>query len=138
MKPKPGRPLARAGADALVASARIRGRTSLIVSVIRVGGEDKRTATIRLSDGRKLTATVASQELAKQLGARLYQTIEVNGEAEWSSKDVVVLEFKIDGIGNYSESSSDPVEALTKLSELSDGFWDSVDPDAYIREARSS
>jgi hypothetical protein len=122
----------------LFSSVQTRGRTSLIVSVIRVGGEDKRTTFVRLPHGQKLTATIASRDVAKQLGANLYQTIEVNGEATWSSKDGTLLHLRIDGIGEYSEACSNPIAALTELSKVADGFWDKIDPNIYVREARSS
>ena len=114
----------------------IRGGTSLLVYIIRAGGEPKRTAKIRLPDNEEFTADVASRRTAEQLGNLLYQTVEVRGEARWTADDMKLIGFRIDRVGDYIERDSDPVGALNKLAEASHGFWNTVDPDEYIRELR--
>jgi hypothetical protein len=115
----------------------IRGSTSLVIHLIRVGGEERSTATIRVPDGQKLTAEIASSRLAQELGTMLYQDIEVCGEAAWASKTYKLLEFKITGIGPYKESESDPLHAIEQLSVLSRGIWDNVDPRQYVADIRA-
>jgi hypothetical protein len=121
----------------LFSSSCVNGQTALVVTVVRVGGEDKRTAQVRLADGKIITASVASRDLATQLGALLYQTIEVAGEARWSAKNGVLLSLRIDGIAAYAEASSNPLAAMRELNKLAGGFWDSIDPDQYVGEIRS-
>lgn len=115
----------------------IRGNTSLVIHLIRVGGEEQSTATIRVPDGQKLTADIASPRLAQELGTMLYQDIEVCGEATWASRTYKLLEFKITGVGTYKESESDPIRAIEKLSVLSRGIWDNVDPRQYVADIRA-
>jgi hypothetical protein len=114
------------------------GATSVVARVIRVGGDGKRTATIQIAGGQKLTADVLSQELTRALGQRLYETLELHCEAAWSNKDRSILSLKIVGIGEYSERERDPQQALAELSEISGGIWDAIDPTSYVREIRSS
>ena len=121
----------------LFSSSTFTGQTALVITVIRVGGEDKRTAQIRMTDGKTLMATVTGRDLAEKLGALLYRTIEVAGEARWSAKDGVILSLSINGIGAYAEAASDPLAAMRELNKLAGGFWDSIDPDQYVGELRS-
>ena len=122
---------------ALFQQALARGATAFVVRVIRVGGEGKLTANIRLPDGQKLTASVASREVAEQLGSLLFKHVEVRGDAVWATTDWCIREFTIREVGEYTEETSNPVAALDDLAEASQGFWDTVDPTAYIREQRS-
>lgn len=113
------------------------GATSLLVHLIRVGGEGERTATIKLPDGTKLTADVASETLAKQLGERLYSTFEAMGQADWMSTSHRLVRFRITGIGSYDQSAADPVAAIRELSRLAGDRWDGINPDDYVRELRA-
>lgn len=121
----------------LFQQARAKGATAFVVRVIRVGGEGKPTATVLLADGQKLTASVASPELAEHLGSLLYKHVEVRGDAVWDTTDWSVREFTIREVGEYTEETSNPVAALDNLAKASQGFWDTVDPTVFIREQRS-
>jgi len=121
----------------LFSSEFIRGSTSLLARIIRAGGDDKKTATITLANGQRLTALVASEEVTRLLGQRLYETIEIQCEARWFNKDGSVIWLKITGIGNYSVAARNPVQAIAELSALSKGIWDKIDPDAFVRDIRS-
>ncbi|MGO8751351.1 MAG: hypothetical protein ACLQNE_35845 [Thermoguttaceae bacterium] len=122
---------------AVFTTPKMHGATSLLARVIRVGGEGKATAKLRLSDNEEITAHVPNADLAQALGALLYQRVELRGEATWSARSFKILAFKVTSLGTYIESKSDPVRALAELREASHGFWDTVDPDEYIRELRS-
>jgi hypothetical protein len=129
---------AKIGPDSLPFTASfMEGRTSLLIHLIRVGGEGARTATVRLPSGDKLTADVSGEGLAKQLGERLYQDFEVVGDATWNSRTLKVVRFKIVDIGPYMESTSDPAAAITELSSSSGDIWHDVNPDEYVRDLRA-
>ena len=83
-----------------------------------------------------MTVTIASRRITQELGQRLYHTIEVHGEATWSSKNGSLLGFKVDSIGPYSDASSNPSDAIKQLSTLAAGFWDNIDPDVYVQDTR--
>jgi hypothetical protein len=114
-----------------------RGSTSLLAYIIRVGGEFKRTVTIKFPDLSHLTARVATRELTEQLGEMLYDYVELHGDAEWYSRNWMLKSFKVTGIGDYRESTSEPIRALQDLGDASAGFWDNIDVDQYLREMRS-
>jgi hypothetical protein len=101
---------------------------------MRVGGETPK-ARIRMITGKTLSCDV-TEELAQQLGERLYQRISLHGKATWDNKNHQLEEFKIDSIGDYV--GGDPTEAIKKISELIGTAYDSIsDVDKYIEELRN-
>ena len=117
--------------------ADLHGSTAIVAYIIRVGGEGKPTANIRLSDGEKLTAGVSTRSVAEHLGELLFKHVEVKGDAVWSVPGWKLTGFVITGVGDYMEETSNPVEALDDLADASGGFWDTVDPTAYIEQHRT-
>lgn len=115
-----------------------RGYTSFVVRIDRIGGEGKATAIVYLPNRQKLTATVASREVAERLGRLLFKHVEVHCDAIWNTSDGLVRALTIKEVGTYVEEASDPVAALNQLAEASNGFWDTVDPDEYISEQRAA
>jgi hypothetical protein len=114
-----------------------KGTTTLLAYIIRVGGEFKRTATLKFADLSHITARVATRELTEQLGEMLYDYVELHGEAEWYSRNWLLKSFRVTGVGSYRESTSQPLKALQDLQDVSGGFWDSIDVNEYLRELRS-
>jgi hypothetical protein len=114
-----------------------KGNTTLLAYIVRVGGEFKRTATIKFSDNTHITARIATRELTEKLGEMLYDFVELHGEAQWYSRNWMLKSFKVTSIGTYRESTSRPQQALKDLGEASGGFWDSIDVEQYLRELRS-
>jgi len=114
----------------------VKGATSQLVYVVRAGGENP-TAQVRLASGDVFTARAASKKVAESLGSHLYQWVEIVGEGQWNTKTWTFDDFRIDGIGEYLEYLADPESAVQKLTELSKGHWDRIDPTEYIRELRS-
>lgn len=122
----------------LFASQALRGKTSLVTRVIRVGGESDPTARLRLPNGESLTAHIATQELSQALAAHLYRWVQVQGEAQWTGDSPVLDSFRVTDIGPYAERDSDPVQSLNDLAVASGGFWDKIDPAQYVRDLRSN
>lgn len=114
----------------------VSGATSISGWLIRVGGTPRPTALLRLPDNRRLTATIASEELAVKLGPLLYRFISVDGEARWSSADWSLIDFKITALAEY-DSEGSLTATLDELATISEGYWDDIDPDDYIASLRS-
>jgi hypothetical protein len=113
----------------------LRGGTTLLVDVLRVGGI-KPTAFVRIPSGEKLTAQVASKELAAALAAHLYQTVQVHCVATWGITTGQIRAIRITGIGNYFPAKANPSGALKELRILSGGYWDTISPTDFINDIR--
>jgi hypothetical protein len=119
-----------------ITDAVLSGPSSITGKILRVGGMPRPTAQVLLLDGRRLTATVANEALAVRLGSLLYRTINVDGEAKWTSGDWSLIDFKITGIGDYD--ADEPMTAVLKdLASIAGDFWDEIDPDEHIAILRS-
>ncbi|RIK72993.1 MAG: hypothetical protein DCC68_25630 [Planctomycetota bacterium] len=120
----------------LLSSSIIRGMTSLVANIDRVGGTNPPTAKLIFLNGDSLTVPVADVELSSRLGKSLYHTVSVEGEASWDSRTWRLVDFKITEIGPYNEDA-DILETLGGLAVAAAGRWDDIDPDEYIRQLRS-
>jgi hypothetical protein len=121
----------------LYEQADARGATSIVAHILRVGGEDRPTANFRLPDGQQLTSRVVSRELAERLGHLLFKHVELKGDAVWSLPGWNLTSFVITDVGDYTEETSDPVNALNELAEASNGAWDTIDPTEYVAKQRA-
>lgn len=110
-------------------------RTTIVAWVIRTGGFNP-TAEIRLPNQQELAIELASTELASYLGESLYKWVELEGDATWDVTDWKLTRFRATAHGKYRSDLAKPSNALNLLAEASGGFWDSVDPDAFMREVR--
>jgi hypothetical protein len=117
-------------------SAVIRGRSSLVAQLVRIGGTPVPTAHFLYSDNRRFTAAIATPELAVDLAPRLYRVIEVHGEAYWSTGSLRLVKFKITEIGSYDDRAN-MAETLRELSAIAGDYWDDIDPDEYIADLRA-
>lgn len=115
----------------------VRGATSLLAKVLRVGGSPHPKARIELSSGEKITVAIADEAIAARLAQSLYQTAVLHGRAEWLDDDWMLASFKVTGIGDFVPPKASIMDALDDLREISGGRWDSIDPDEYLRELRS-
>jgi len=91
----------------------IKSATSIIGEVLRTGGASP-TVQMRLPNG-KILACSTSEEIAKQLGKRLYEVVVCHGTAMWTSDNKAIEEFKIKSVGAYAYSP--PSLAFQKLRE---------------------
>jgi hypothetical protein len=91
----------------------VRGETSIIGDVKRVGGATGMKCALRVAGRpRLLYCEVATRPLVRQLGERLYQTIVAKGAAVWIQPSWRVYRFKIADfsqpkIGNLKKAISD-------------------------------
>lgn len=118
-----------------------RGTTTLYGRCIRAGGERRKTATLKLTNGETLTITLKTTKLAKQLGERLYQVVGLKGEAIWQSSDRSLSDFRADTLTDYTDRDTplrerSVVEAFDALVIAAGNRWDNVNPDEFVREQR--
>ncbi|MCH8044424.1 MAG: hypothetical protein IID44_11965 [Planctomycetes bacterium] len=111
------------------------GSTSLMAYVTHIGGEPRATVKFNLSDRKGFTAEVKSTSLAEEIP--LYKYVQLQGKATWDTRNWSLLNFVVHGLGPYEHTGADPRGALDRLSGLSGGSWDAVDPTAYFNDLRS-
>ncbi len=119
----------------------IRGRTTVYGRCQRVGGEQKKSATIKLLDGTNKSVRLKSKELALQLGKRLYQTIGLEGEGIWNATTLELQEFRADTLSPFRDRSESGEQytvndSLKVLSEAAGNRWDNVNADEFVEELR--
>jgi|GEM_PF-1816399 len=122
-------------------SSTYRGLTTIYGECIRAGGEQRKSAQLKLLDGRSMSIRVKSKTLAIELGHRLYQVVGLSGEAVWSTKDSEMIEFRADELTPYSDRNADGtkrtfIQSLESLASSAGNRWDGIDPDAFIQEQR--
>jgi hypothetical protein len=125
-----------------IEAAMITGGTTILAKVVRVGGEHTPTAQLQLlgKNAGTITVSLPDKEFAKKLGDNLYATRTLHGTATWNAKTHKLESFKAEKIGEYIETDESPQDALgtiEKLSQISPGLWDSIDPDTFIAEHRA-
>lgn len=98
---------------ALPVGQKLRGHSSLIGQVIRVGGEEPKIR-LKLPSGRVVSCET-TQEIAKNLGHRLYDSVTCKGNAIWDYTTGEVLKFRIDEVGAFRMTSAS--EAFHALAE---------------------
>ena len=79
----------------------LTGRTSLIGTVVRVGGGSPKVS-LKLPTGKTLHCDT-SEEIAKALGHRLYDVVTCKGEACWDIETNQVIKFKIKDVGGFKD-----------------------------------
>jgi hypothetical protein len=113
----------------------IRGRTTVYGKCERVGGATRQTMRIRLLTGEACNFVVKSKSLAQKIGTRLHTVIGVEGEAWWEAHTLRMQKFVADNLLDYNPTS--PKETFSELAKSADGFWDTIDPDEYVKRLRS-
>lgn len=118
-----------------------RGLTVIYGTCIRAGGDCHESAQIKLLDGKHITIRLKSEDLAKEMGKRLYQVVGLYGEATWDSRSQEMTEFRADHLTEYSDRNSDGsertfVQSLEALARAAGNRCDNIDPDAFVQEQR--
>jgi hypothetical protein len=112
----------------------LTGETAISGHVERVGGATSRRCALRVAfQSRLLFCRVATEEVARQLGGKLYQDVAVAGTARWLRNSWKVVHFTINSV-SQPEAGSLP-EAFKALRKAGGHSWDDVtDPRLYIEE----
>jgi hypothetical protein len=111
----------------------VTGDTTLLARCLRVGGV-KPKAELRLRTGELLYPDV-SEEVARELGKRLYDEVVVRATATWRTDTWEVVQIRIDSVSAFRRV--DPVLAFKELAEAAKGRWDEVDAREYVESLRA-
>jgi hypothetical protein len=144
--PSPSGPVspARIGPDREVPDPlahRLRGTTRVYGQLLRVGGEHPPSVRLRLAGTKEAVTIIVTEQIAKDLGHRLYEQVGLECEASWSPEGLGFAKapspvLRAKRVLPY-RPSGDLEDAFRELAEAAHGRWDSVDVDEYVREMRS-
>lgn len=136
-KPDSSRPLLKVDGDSfrrIAGKLIIEGDTSFTAKVERVGGKLRNRCALSVSfQPRMVYCSVATPDLARKLGERLYQDVAVQGAAKWLRGSWRLFSFTVKEV--YQPRTGSILEAFQALREAGGKAWDSIDdPSAFIRE----
>lgn len=120
--------------ERIAGSLFITGDTAITGRVERVRGATTRSCALRVSFQAKLLyCRVATQDVARQLGAKLYQDVAVTDTARWLRNSWKIVHFTINNV--HQPQAGSLHEAFQALREAGGHGWDGVsDPRASIEE----
>lgn len=112
----------------------LQGDTTIYGIVERVGGATGPKVSIRLSNNKTITCSI-DENIAKELGKRLYMWVGILGKATWNINDYTIESFDIKGITEYNGGSI--IEGFKELSEIAGKYWDGVEAIQTVKKIRS-
>jgi hypothetical protein len=114
----------------------LKGDTTVVGTVERVGGATGMRCLMRLPNRRKiLYCDVENRELVRRLGQHLYEQIAATGSAVWIHRSWRIYKFTIRDF--KQPKLGDAKTAIKELRDAGLKAWDQVsDPAAFIRELR--
>lgn len=111
----------------------VEGDTVLYGRVILSGGMPKVRVELVTDDGERVKCET-DEKVARQLGARLYNVVGLEGVARWDSSDWRIVEFKVSRLVDFEDR---PVnEAFAEMRERFGHHFDLVDVEAFVEELR--
>lgn len=113
----------------------VQGTTTVHGRCLRVGGAVQPKAEIRLSTTAKILNVDLSEEMAKELAARLYEEVVLEGSVTWNMDSWEIERFRVSRITAYRKT--DPDLGFKELAEAAEGRWEGVDAVEYVRALRS-
>lgn len=114
----------------------IRGATTILATLTKIGGEECRAYLKPIPRGRLITARI-NRKMAKELGDRLFEDVALEGIASWTLDGDEIVDFEVTGITGHQPSSMTLEEMFAKGRELTGGAWDAVDAAGYVRGLRA-
>jgi len=108
--------------DHLKAYHTVTGTTTIVGEVQRVGGATKPRCMVRVLNQRSAVYCTISVEQARQLAARLYETVALEGRAVWLKSTRDILEFDVTTVLPYARSSFK--EVRRQLRSAGANRWD--------------
>jgi hypothetical protein len=112
----------------------IEGETSFVGRIQRVGGATEMKCGLRVGfQNRMMFCKVASKNVARKIGERLYEDVVVHGRASWLKTSWRIFSFVVMGISQPKQGSL--TGAFEELRKAGGDKWDHVaDPAAYLEE----
>lgn len=122
--------------DSLSESAFIRGATSVYGRIERVGGATDMHCGLRVTgQPRMVICRVGSEDLVRDLGQFIYQSVLVHGDATWYRRGGDLRYFTINRFEKPKAGSIR--ESLRKANEAGGSVWDRIQkPGAVVKEMR--
>ncbi len=117
-------------------AAFVTGESTVYARIERVGGATKERCGIRVSEQQRMVfCSIASQDLARELGRYLYEFVSLSGKATWLRRNWVLQTMEIQSISPPREGSL--ISALDKIHKAGGRAWDSIkDPADYLAGLR--
>ncbi|HUY32609.1 MAG TPA: hypothetical protein VMV69_07480 [Pirellulales bacterium] len=115
----------------------LKGDTSVVGTVERVGGATRMRCLLRVPGRRKLLyCDLETKELVRRLGQHLYEQIAASGTAVWIHRSWRIYQFTIRDFNQ--PKLGNPDDSLRELRNAGLNAWDQVsDPEGFMREIRS-
>ena len=101
----------------------ITGETIIYGEIQRVGGTEPKIV-LRLTSGDLFSLDV-SRDVAKNLSPRLYSQVGLRGTATWSYSDNKLLQFEVESLTEYEESSI--ADSFNQLRGVIGKYWDEIE-----------
>lgn len=96
---------------------------SITGKINRVGGSSEPFPVIMEADGRIVSGLNASLEIAKKLGARLFETVRVHGHGSWERDDEGQWNLKSFRITSFEPVDVEPLsEVLANIRKIADPY----------------
>ena len=110
----------------------VEGETTLFGRVERVGGATERKCGLRIPNRvRMLFCRVASDDVARRLGQKLYQNVSAQGTAHWMKTTWRIVRFTIREI--HQPKLKPFRKMIDDLRNAGGSDWDKYpDPEAYL------
>lgn len=113
----------------------IYGTTTLYGKLLRIGGDNRPTALLGLSEELTLNCRVKTTELAGTMAKRLYEIIGVRGTAKWNVARYRPAEFTVEELTEYRQTSL--TEAIESLREVAGKYYEEIeDVNAFVADLR--
>ncbi len=112
----------------------IHGETSFVGKIQRVGGATEMKCGLRVGfQHRMMFCKVASKEIARRMGERLYEDVVVHGTAAWVKTSWRIFSFLVKDVSQPKQGSL--ADAFDELRNAGGDKWDHIpDPEAYLEE----
>ena len=108
--------------DELKSHHTVTGMTTIVGEILRIGGATKPRCMVRVLNQRSAIYCTTSVEQARQLAARLYETVALEGRAVWLTSTRDILEFDVTDVLPYARSSF--AEVRRQLRAAGADRWD--------------
>jgi hypothetical protein len=91
---------------------------------------------IETVDGLTVYCDMESENLARELGERLYTWVSLKGKAKWDTQSLQLEDFKIAEVAEYGRISI--TRAFSELSSIAGQYYTNItDVEGYIASLRS-
>lgn len=130
------KPLLEIGADdfeRLSSRLLLKGETTVVGTVVRVGGATGMRCLMRVPGRRILYCDVENKKLVRELGQHLYEQVAATGTAVWIHRSWYIYEFTVRGF--TQPQFGDPKKAIATLRGAGLKAWDNIpNPETYLKE----